>query len=137
MSDARNKLTKLTYHYTTTTMQATHAYMYVLFFSRPRSEGSPHHGRTFSVYLCPLSFRLTLPRGSSIHVLMLSIQAGRGLPRLRAPGIVPCIISFARQLPCLRYDTRCYFNVRSKADMSQLNLPHGAQSTGHGVAIVC
>jgi len=24
----------------------------------------------------------------------------------------------------LRYDTRCYFNVRSKADMSQLNLPH-------------
>jgi len=23
------------------------------------------------------------------------------------------------------YDTRCYFNVRSKADMSRLNLPHG------------
>ena len=22
------------------------------------------------------------------------------------------------------YDTRCYFNVRSKADISQLNLPH-------------
>ena len=22
------------------------------------------------------------------------------------------------------YDTRCYFNVRSKADVSQLNLPH-------------
>jgi len=27
-----------------------------------------------------------------------------------------------------RYDTRCYFNVRSKADMSQLNLPHGTDS---------
>jgi len=26
---------------------------------------------------------------------MLSIQAVRGLPRLRAPGIVPCIISFS------------------------------------------
>jgi len=26
--------------------------------------------------------------------------------------------------PALRYDTRCYFNVRSKADMSQLNLLH-------------
>ena len=26
----------------------------VLFFSRPRSEGWPHHGRTFSI--CPLSF---------------------------------------------------------------------------------
>jgi len=25
----------------------------------------------------------------------------------------------------VRYDTRCYFNVRSKADISQLNLPHG------------
>ena len=24
-----------------------------------------------------------------------------------------------------RYDTRCYFNVRSKADTSRLNLPHG------------
>jgi len=43
---------------------------------------------------------------------------------------------FRRQLsvgspdrPCytgtIRYDTKCYFNVRSKADMSQLNLPHG------------
>ena len=25
----------------------------------------------------------------------------------------------------IRYDTRCYFNVRSKADTSRLNLPHG------------
>jgi len=25
----------------------------------------------------------------------------------------------------IRYDTRCQFNVRSKADTSQLNLPHG------------
>jgi len=37
---------------------------------------------------------------SPVHVLMLSIQAVRGLPRLRAPGIVPCIISFSRQLLC-------------------------------------
>ena len=26
----------------------------------------------------------------------------------------------------IRYDTRCYFNVRSKADISQLNLLHGS-----------
>jgi len=26
------------------------------------------------------------------------------------------------------HDTRCYFNVRSKADISQLNLPHGAET---------
>jgi len=35
---------------------------------------------------------------SSVHVLMLSIQAVRGLPRLRAPGIVPCVIYFSMQL---------------------------------------
>ena len=34
----------------------------VLFFSRPRSECWPHHGRTFSIYPCPLSLWLTLPR---------------------------------------------------------------------------
>ena len=34
--------------------------------------------------------------GSPVHVLMLSIQAVRGLPCLRAPSIVPCIITFSR-----------------------------------------
>ena len=28
----------------------------------------------------------------------------------------------------IRYDTRCYFNVRLKADISQLNLPHGTDN---------
>jgi len=28
----------------------------------------------------------------------------------------------------IRYDTRCYFNVHSKADISQLNLPHGTDN---------
>ena len=37
---------------------------------------------------------------STVHVLILSIQAVRGLPRLHASGIVPCIVSFFRQLPC-------------------------------------
>ena len=32
------------------------------FCSRPRSDGWPRHGRTFSIYLCPLSFWLTLLR---------------------------------------------------------------------------
>jgi len=31
----------------------------------------------------------------------------------------------SNELGTIRYDTRCYFNVRSKADMSQLNLLHG------------
>ena len=38
---------------------------------------------------------------SPVHDLMLSIQAVRGLHCLREPGIVPCIISFSRQFPCL------------------------------------
>jgi len=33
----------------------------------------------------------------------------------------------------IRYDTRCYFNVRSKADMSRFNLPHGNDSLGNHV----
>jgi len=33
-----------------------------------------------------------------------------------------------RQTDTIRYDTRCYFNVRSKADISQLNLPHGTDN---------
>jgi len=71
----------------------------VLFFSRPRSDGWPYHGRTFSVYLCLSSVILIdSSTGSPVHVLMLSIQAVRRLPRFRAPGIVPCIISFSRQL---------------------------------------
>jgi len=37
---------------------------------------------------------------SPVHALMLSIQAVRGLPRLRAPVVVPYIIFFSRQLPC-------------------------------------
>ena len=37
---------------------------------------------------------------SPVHVLMLSIQAVRGLPRLRAPDIVPCII-FLQATPLL------------------------------------
>jgi len=28
----------------------------------------------------------------------------------------------------IRYDARCYFNVRSKVDISQLNLPHGTDN---------
>jgi len=28
----------------------------------------------------------------------------------------------------IRYDTRCHFNVQSKADISQLNLPHGTNN---------
>ena len=57
---------------------------------------------------------------SPVHVLMLSIQVVHGLPRLRAPGIVPCIISFSRQLlftPALsRTDSFVFFAVIKPAE---------------------
>ena len=62
---------------------------YTLFFSRPRSEGWPHHERTFSIYLCTLVILIDSSTNSPVHVLMLSIKAVCGLLRLRAPDIVP------------------------------------------------
>ena len=63
----------------------------------------PRVGYTMDI-LSPLSVSSVILNDSSmessVHVLMLSIQAVCGLPRLRAPGIVPCIISFSRLLPC-------------------------------------
>jgi len=63
----------------------------------------PRVGHTMDVLLPHLSLSFVVLAdsftGSPVHVLMLSIQAVRGLPRLRAHGIVPCIISFSGQLP--------------------------------------
>ena len=61
-------------------------------------------GHTMDVYFLHLSLSSAILINSStespVHVLMFSFQAVRGLPCLRTPGIVPCIISFSRQLPC-------------------------------------
>jgi len=46
-----------------TTGLLTQWHYIVLFCSRPRSKGWPHHECTFSIYLGPLSFWLTLPQG--------------------------------------------------------------------------
>ena len=35
---------------------------------------------------------------------------------------------YDRAYDTIRYDTRCYFNVRSNADISQLNIPYGTGS---------
>jgi len=36
-----------------------------------------------------------------------------------------CDIIMLHSVVTIRYDTRCYFNARSKTDMSQPNLMHG------------
>ena len=62
---------------------------------------NPRVGHTTDVLSPFISVILTdSSTGSPANALMLFIQAVRGLPRLCAPGIVPCIISFYRQLPC-------------------------------------
>ena len=61
---------------------------------------NPSVGHTMDVLSPFISILCLTSTESPVHDLMLSIQAVRGLPRLRAPGIVPCIISFSRQFPC-------------------------------------
>ena len=75
-----------------------------LFFSHPRYEGWPRHGYTFSIYLCHadwLFHRESCPHIDAVH------------PRLRAPGIVPCIISFSRQLLCFLMVWPLYASFRA------------------------
>ena len=54
-----------------------------------------------SIRYCCLTFVILINPSmvSFVHVLMLLIQAARGLPLLYLPGIVPWIISFSRQFP--------------------------------------
>ena len=67
------------------------------------ADPDPRVGHTVDVlspfHLSPSSV-IHIDSSTGSPVLSLSIQAVRGLPRLRAPGIVPCIISFLGQLPC-------------------------------------
>ena len=52
------------------------------------------------------------------------VRSARGLPAGLAPGrcVQPVNANHRTRYDTIPYDTRCYFNVRSKADMSQLNL---------------
>ena len=51
------------------------------------------------VFVLKRDVKIQPTAGSFVHVLMLSNQAVCGLPRLRAPGVVPCIISFLQAIP--------------------------------------
>ena len=59
-----------------------------------------------------------------------SVGIPRTLCRRRRQLYFHSLISISTLLlPLLWYDTRCYFNVRSKADISELNLPHACYAS--------
>jgi len=64
-------------------------------------------------------------------MLLGALRAG-DIDRLQAPALssngAAARRSAANAGSVKLYDTRCYFNVRSKADISQLNLPHGTDN---------
>ena len=54
----------------------------------------------------------------SCELVRRGVRRGRGQRQWRSRA----------RMDTIRYDTRRYFNVRSKADISQLNLPHGTDN---------
>jgi len=61
--------------------------------------------------LVSLICRLEIISGHRLDRLMLSVQAVRGLPHLRTPGIVPCIISTSTRLIKFKYSFYLTFCV--------------------------
>jgi len=49
-------------------------------------------------------------------------------PRLLTATVINILLRSELAQVRWRYDTKCYFNVRSKADISQLNLSHGTKN---------
>ena len=56
------------------------------------------------------------------------VDAGRRLVSLVLGRRLTVVLRTYDRRATIRYDTRCYVNVRSKADISQLNLPHGTDN---------
>ena len=62
---------------------------------------------------------------STSHSAGSAAETASGRKETKYSSLPP---DFIFQPVAIRYDTRCYFNVRSKADISQLNLPHGTDN---------
>jgi len=67
----------------------------VLFFSRPRSEGWPHHGRTFSIYS---SYRGTTRQTSTVGSRAFAVAAQRIWNTLPTDVVAANSLSASRRL---------------------------------------
>jgi len=76
---------------------------------------SAHNARPPNLELALTPLLRLIPEPVHTYQCTLSDRSGEV-----APVVQQCI--------GLRYDTRGYFNVRSKADVSQFNLPHGTEN---------
>ena len=121
----------------------------VLFYIRPQSEARPHHGRSFSIYLCSLSFWLTLPRGvlstswccpSRPCVAFLAcVQLFLALSLSPGNSLVSswCDHSMLASLLWLRetVPSQCSYSLKITATISQLLLPAVSKQWGVDIHI--
>jgi len=70
------------------------------------------------------------PSGLQYQTVVLAFDRGGPADDVTLPLDVDTrrLLPLPLQEHTIRYDTRCYFYVRAKADMSQLNLPHGTDN---------
>ena len=102
--------------------------------ARPRSsiEGSLLSGMWYS-FMQSIAIHKTHMRTKNRSISLELTKSPRsrssvGLEKRHIAFPTPSMSSFYQfsvEFYTIRYDTRCYFNVRSKAGMSQLNLPPG------------
>jgi len=67
-------------------------------------------------------------RGTFEAIIRRPLSSMNGAAAMRPSTIYLLATAVKSHRASTRYDTRCYFNVRSKADISQLNLPHGTNN---------
>jgi len=86
---------------------------------------TPHYNPNRGRNPRPFKHRLRSAR-KTLLVFLLAQQ--RAAQRMREQPLILVLTLGSSSDLTIRYDTRCYFNVRSEADVSQLNLPHGTNN---------
>jgi len=84
--------------------------------------------KTIVIAVCCAVAYLAIVIGLTVYCSIRLMRA-KNLRKMHRPAAAAELTPAGTGLFCsVLYDTRCYFNVRSKADISQLNLPHGTDN---------